>query len=333
MARLTSALLAFSLLFPVWAAAQVPLAIEGCEGLDPASLAAGLEVELADAAEALAGPPVPHVTLTCTAGLVRIEIADPLTDKRVEREVAEPSTDRARVLTLAVAQLFLTSWLELLLAPAEGPAAEAAEDLARSAVERASEPEAASGPTADAGPAADTVPSSGSITGELALEAGAHWRLEGENLATAAGALHGQVVVNGLVIVGLHVGAAWGRAFRARGLVDVGLAGGGLHAGLRTPPLGPFFVDGALRVGVEVLWLDGRAYRPDEVMSGTTIALVADAWLEVAPSLRAGPVTLALPLSFGGVVFAPEAQISGEPSVVTGGPTLGAAVRVSLVLE
>ena len=40
---------------------------------------------------------------------------DPVTDKSVARTVAMPALDRERVIAIAIAQLFLTSWLELLL--------------------------------------------------------------------------------------------------------------------------------------------------------------------------------------------------------------------------
>lgn len=327
-------------LAPAPASAQLAIAASGCEGLDVAAIEGALEVELAEARDALrAGAPV--VELSCSDG-VRIAIADPLTGKRVERTVPSPTIDRERVLTLAIAQLFLTSWLELLITPSDAPGAAAAEAHARAALEEAGVvPEVAAEPVATApDPAAaevaqtpePTEPASGP-TFEGLLGAGARVRLEGENLVTAAITLRAQILVDRIGIFGLVLGGQWGRTYRTRGAIDVWAADLGVALGARSPSLGPFFVDGVAGVAVGIEALEGRPYRPDMVVGGTTLALVLDGWLEVAPTLRAGPVRVGFPLVLGAVAFAPEALVSSEAPVITGGVYFSASVRVALSSE
>jgi hypothetical protein len=306
------------LLAPTLVQAQARLDASACEGIDAAAISSGLEIELADAAEALRdGRTV--ITLACGEE-VRIEVGDPITDKHVVRVVPMPELDRERVLTLAIAQLVLTSWLELLLAPQEGPAAEAAETVAREAV-------AAAEPTPP--PAPPPLSSTSPTRFELALDLGPHVRLEGESLVAAAAAVRAQLVVSSLVIVGARLGAEWSRAFRERGTID--LWGGSLavRAGLRTPPVESFYVDGAIELGVGLLSLEGHPVDPGAVSGGTTLAVVADGFVEIAPSLRTGELVIGLPLSIGGIVLAPDAIVSGERSVVTGGAIFSAALRLA----
>jgi hypothetical protein len=67
------------------------------------------------------------------------------------------------------------------------------------------------------------------------------------------------------------------------------------------------------------------------VQGGATLAIAADAALEVAPSLRLGPAVVALALGAGVMAFAPAGEVSGEPPVIVGGPWLSAALRVAIV--
>ena len=143
------------------------------------------------------------------------------------------------------------------------------------------------------------------------------------------GALRAQLVVDRLLVVGVRVGVEWGRAFRTRGTVDVWTIAPGLVAGVRTPELGPFFLDAVVGVAPSVILLEGRPSSPD-VEGGTTQAIAGEAMLELAPSLRAGPVIVALPLSVSGIAFAPNGQVTGEPPIVVGGTMVSAALRVGV---
>ena len=140
----------------------------------------------------------------------------------------------------------------------------------------------------------------------------------------------GVVAVDETLLVGARLAFEWGAADRARGVVRVYDAALGVLAGWRSPTFGPFSVDVTAAVSLAALVYDGDADRPD-VVGGTTVALVGELGLEVAPSLRFGPVAVSLPLGFAGVLFAPEGEVTGEPPVVAGGPVLSASLRVSFV--
>lgn len=351
------AVLAIGVLLSSWSAAStaradLTIAAPACEALDVREIERVLSIEIEDVAAEWREISAPVVLLGCAEGRVRIEITDPVTDKSVARTVSMPEVDRERVIAIAIAQLFLTSWLELLLDgdEAESPARIAAERMARGAVAEAgevvvqaeteaeSETEAETGAEAEIEAEAETeaeaggvvaVPGAARIGAEIAIEGGVRWRAEGENLGTALGALRAQVVVDRLLIVGVRAGLEWGRAFRTRGTIDVWTIAPGLVAGARTPELGPFFLDAVVGVAPSVVLLEGRPSSPD-VEGGTTQAVAGEALLEIAPSLRAGPVIVALPLSVSGIAFAPNGQVTGEPPIVVGGTMLSAALRVGV---
>lgn len=336
------------------ASAQVSIAAPSCEDLDLGALGQALDLEIAEVAVSFREVASPVVLLGCAPDSVRIEITDPVTDKSVARTVPRPAVDAERVLALAIAQLFLTSWLELLLEEEvpDAPGAEAAEARAREAVAAAlnlSDPPVSDAPPSesienedaaeapidpiDPSPATPIDPPASidpSVSFELSLEGGARWRSEGEQLGTAAGALRGQLVVDDLVLVGLRAGVEWGRAFRTRGSVDVFLTHLGLVVGLRTPALGPFVLDASLGVGAAVVVLEGRPNRTD-VEGGSTQAVAAEGLFELAPTLRAGPIAVSLPLVLSGVAFAPQGVVTDEAPVRVDGLALSAMLRIALV--
>lgn len=342
---------------PARATAAVGLSAPSCEGaVELDALSELVELEIDDVAAEWRD--APRVQLECAGERVRITIADPVTDKSVARTVAMPAVDRERVLALAIAQLFLTSWLELVVdrEAGAGPGAEEAERLARAAVEaavaeprggRSRGPEPAGPPTrSDAGERAsqavgvEPAPTVGAraststgrdvpVGGELALEGGLRLRTAGEGLATVLGGLRGLVVLDAAILVGATAVFEWGRAFRERGTVDVFTGALGVVAGWRSPELGPLSFDVTGDVSLAALAMHGVPTRVG-VHGGTTIALVAEAGLEVAPSLRAGSLRIALPLAVSGVAFAPSGQVSGEAPIVTEGLVLSAGLRVSL---
>lgn len=334
--------LALAALSPARAEADLALAAPSCEGIDFASLRALLEVEIGDVAAEWREVSTPVVLLGCAANRVRIEITDPVTDKSVARTIAMPELDRERVLAIAIAQLFLTSWVELLLDDdaATGPGAEAAERRARALIEaalaqepaRAPEPPAIEPTPTGEGPS-DEVPEEDTvrlrIDGELSLDGGVRLRTDGEQLVTALGALRGLLVIDGALLIGVRAGFEWGRAERQRGTIDLYGGALGLVAGWRSPALGPLSIDVVAIASLAALALEGHPGRAG-VIGGTTVALVGEATLELAPSLRAGPVSIALPLAVTGMAFAPEGEITGEAPIVAGGLSVSAALRISI---
>ncbi|AKV03807.1 hypothetical protein AKJ09_10470 [Labilithrix luteola] len=99
---------------------------EGCSGLRLEEVERVLRLELAAAASTWSTDPI-GVELQCEDEHVRVAATDPLTKKRLTREVdlSAARTDRERTLALVVSQLFLTSWSELLLPPPEPVVAQA----------------------------------------------------------------------------------------------------------------------------------------------------------------------------------------------------------------
>lgn len=335
------AALAIAALSPLRAKADLALAAPSCEDLELGSLRALLEVEIGDVAAEWRDVSTPVVLLGCAGDRVRIEITDPVTDKSVARTLPMPALDRERVLAIAIAQLFLTSWVELLIdeGAGTGPGVEAAERRARALIEAALErsevpPLEATDPIAQQpslppAPAPAEPPPRLRIDAELALDGGVRLRPEGEQLVTALGALRGLLVIDGALLVGLRAGFEWGRTTRERGTIDLYGGALGLVAGWRSPALGPLSLDVVAIASLAALALEGHPGRAG-VIGGTTIALVGEATLELAPSLRAGPVSIALPLAVTGMAFAPEGEITGEAPIVAGGLIVSAALRISI---
>ncbi|UJR82806.1 Hypothetical protein I5071_48710 [Sandaracinus amylolyticus] len=329
---------------PARARADLTIAAPSCSEVDLAEVQRLLEVELADVTLAWREVSTPVVLLGCTGDRVRIEITDPITDKSVARTIVWPSADRERVLALAIAQLFLTSWLELLIdgdAVVEGaPGAEEAERIARGAIEEAQTAAPPQEPVVEPPPPAPVVvappavepptpPPPPRIDAEISLEGGTRLRLDGEHLATASAGLRGAIVIDDSIVAGLRIATEFARTSRTRGDIDVYAGILGIGAAWRTPSLGPLFADLGVWVSGDLLVLEGRPASPD-VEGGTTIAIAAEAQLEVAPSLRLGPVVISVPLGLGVIAFAPDGEVTEEPPVIVGGPFFAAALRVAI---
>lgn len=76
-----------------------------------------LSVELEAMAKSWSGSEPLGVEISCEGATVRIVASDPLTEKRLSRDVrvASMKGDRDRTVALLISQLFLSSWSELLL--------------------------------------------------------------------------------------------------------------------------------------------------------------------------------------------------------------------------
>jgi hypothetical protein len=324
-------LFALLLCLPATAYADLTIAGPSCAELELAEIERLVEVEIGDVAAEWSERADPVVLLGCAEGTVRIEITDPVTDKSVARTiVAPPPEDAERVIALAVAQLFVTSWLELLIdgdhADSEG--AQEAERIARAAIEPEPVVPPIETPPVEPPPPIEPPSPGPSITGELTIEAGARYRVTDEALGTGIGALRGQLVIDSL-LVGARVALEWGRTSRTRGTIDAWLAAFGITAGWRSPPVGAFYVDVSAIVSVVYMALAGRP-SGSGVAGGTTQAIAAEIGAEVVPSIRLGPVIVGLALAVGGVLFAAPGVVTGERPVDVGGLALSAALRIGL---
>src|SRR5690606_27993696 len=136
---------------------RVTVRADDCQGLSQAEVGRLLDIELAMVTtEIRSGPPL-EVGLRCEGERLTIEVVDPLTRKRLARDVPAPAPEpgRERVVALAISQLFAASWLELLSASEPPPPPpddhapppdEAAVEAARRVAERSTEREAEPGP-------------------------------------------------------------------------------------------------------------------------------------------------------------------------------------------
>lgn len=317
--------LALFCLLPARASADLTIAGPSCAELELAEIERLVEVEIGDVAAEWSDRAEPVVLLGCAEGTVRIEITDPVTDKSVARTiVAPPPEDAERVIALAVAQLFVTSWLELLIDDSRaGEGAASAERIAREAIQPEPEPEPEPAP-----PPPPPPPQGPSIAGELAIDGGARYRATDEALGTGVGALRAQLAIDSL-LVGARLALEWGRASRTRGTIDAWLGAFGIAAGWRSPSLGAFYVDASAIVSIVYMLLQGRPTMSG-VAGGTTQAIAAEVGVEIVPSLRIGPVIAALPIALGGVLFAAPGVVSGERPVDAGGVVLSVALRIGL---
>ncbi|MCA9650015.1 MAG: hypothetical protein KC501_08910, partial [Myxococcales bacterium] len=95
---------------------RVVVEADRCIGLRSDEVGRLLDIELATVTTELrSGPPL-EVLLRCEQERMTIEVVDPLTRKRLSRDIPVPLPEpgRERVVALAISQLFAASWLELL---------------------------------------------------------------------------------------------------------------------------------------------------------------------------------------------------------------------------
>jgi hypothetical protein len=241
---------------------------------------------------------------------------DPVTDKRLQREVSLRRTkDRDRTVALLVSQLFLTSWSELLLRappdpalpppPAPPPAVtRAAEGLAREAIAPSSRRWLVS---AAAGPRVRDVASptlSGRVALRPALLMGEHWSLA------------------------LELGYERGAAKRASGSVAYGAAGALVGGGFRTTPWGPLVFEVGARAGAAYLDVRGDANAPAIGTSASGVAF--ELALGAGPTLHLGIARVGLELGVGLTAPRATAHVARDSDVVLGGPWAGLTLIVGV---
>lgn len=304
--------------------AQLAVAAPSCEGLDPSTLHARIELEIGEVAAEWQARSTPVVLLGCADDRVRIEITDPVTDKSVARTIAMPAVDRERVLGLAIAQLFLTSWLELLLPapslaqlPAPPPGGYAA--IARRAREAISVSEPSPPP-----------PHVLSRTIGLSVLGGLGVRDVEAPVLTQALALRAQVALDRTWALTIAVGLEHGVASRERGGVELWLGDVGLGADLT------LVRDGALTIGLGahggVVWsrLAGQPSRND-VRGDSAEGVGARIALAPRVGLELDGFVISLAVEAGVDLGLPIGLVKDERAVTAGGffgrALLGVGVR------
>lgn len=308
---------------------RVVMKAEGCEGLLPDEVGRVLDLELAMVTtEIRSGPPL-EVALRCAGERLTITVLDPLTRKRLERDVPAPAPEpgRERVVALAVSQLFAASWLELLSTtpPPPPPPDEptpppepTAIEAARRVAERSTEPEPAP-------------------PRELELLVGVGFRgraLESDGRMAAA---RSELLLRGWLRsrarasarVGLVALAGWdfGQSTRRLGQVrgHALTAGGGLAWSTRP--------GATVGLGGHVLLAGGWARvrglpREPGVPAGLNAGLTAEASTGLGPRVRYGRLRFDLDAEVGAMLRTPVGLVADGPPMTMGGLWAGVVLRL-----
>ncbi|MCX4243406.1 hypothetical protein [Paraliomyxa miuraensis] len=311
-------------------AARVIVRNEGCEGLVQDEVGRLLDIELAMVtSEIRSGPPL-EVALRCEAEQLTIAVVDPLTHKRLERDIPapEPEPGRERVVALAISQLFAASWLELLSATeppppppdvTKPPPDRAAVDAARRVAERSTEVE--------------RLPPRPSI--ELLAGVGARGRaLEGDGRFAAG---RTELLVRGWPDPGVGWAAllGWdvGQSSRSQGLVrgHALTLGGGMAWITARRRSG---VGGHVLLAGGVARIRGISREPGIPATSST-GLTAEASTGLGPRIRYGRLRIDLDAEIGAMLRAPVGTVNEgtEPPMSMGGLWAGLVLRLGGALR
>lgn len=286
------------------------LSVHECDELDRAELLALLELELDDVAASFREHEPPLVELRCHDDALRVRIEDPVTGKAIQRSVPRPDGAGAeRTIALAVAQLYVTSWLELLTPSAE-PLPDRPLDERRAVERRA---------RAAVAPALEAPPERDAALGEVLVFGGAGVRDLESPLPTFVVAASARFAPSASWSVVAGVGLEHGVAGRTRGDVEVWL--GHVELGVGVPVLreGPLTLDLSARAGVVLARLVGRPH--GDAVGGASLDDVGGRLVAGATAtLALDALLLSAAVDLGVDLHLPEGQVSGERSVVTAGP-------------
>lgn len=316
---------------------EATLAVEArrCEGLSVAEVERLLALELTTVAETGGIAEALTIDLDCRDDVIEIAVRDPVTRKRLAREIPAPSTGaagRERMVALAISQLFVASWLELLMPADERPKPE---------------PEVDPGAVAAARDVAETrVEPRRRHTGTLSLGVGSRFhRLDDDPLPVVRAGLDGIAWLHpnwGLLVNASYEG---GLARRSVGNVRVDALLLGAGAAVRWPAdrhLLALLATVSLEAGY--LRFAGEP-RGDAVAGPPTDGMGGGVGLEVGPCVRAGLLRASLLGSVGFMLRRPEALVARsstqvgdtttydfEDPVSLGGVWAGATLRLGLEL-
>jgi len=314
---------------------RVVVGAQGCEGLAPGEVGRLLDLELAMVTtEIRSGPPL-RVELHCGGERMTIEVVDPLTRKRLARDIPAPDPEpgRERVVALAISELFAASWLELLTTPVPPPpppddptpppdptAVEAARRMSERRIEHPPEPEPAPAPSRRAL--------------ELLVGAGARGRALLDDGRLGGG--HTELRLRSWLSPGLGVVAVvgWDLAQRSRrhGLVrgQVVTAGGGLAWGVWPSRVG---VGGHVSAAGGWARVRGLPHEPGGVDEGANAGLTGEVSLGLGPRVHYGRLRLDIDAEAGAMLRAPMGVVVGEPPMSMGGLWAGLALRLGGVVR
>jgi len=317
---------------PADAAASGPISVAtfGCGALRGDEVARLLDLELRTVTDEIReGPPL-LVQLRCEPSALVISVVDPLTRKRIERDIP-PLGDAAggeRIAALAVSQLFSASWLELLL-PAPDPQPQpldpppppsAVRAAKRAAAERAAPPRSY----------------------ELMLGAGVRGRSLESGAPFAAARLDGLFRAWLTPSVALVAVAGWdyGQAVRSLGQLRAQAFGAAGGLGWRFAPEQGVGVGGHMLAGAAYARVAGRPSQSDDV-GGATSGGTAELLASVGPRVAGSRIRLDFDFEVGGMLRSPVADVQTREAdgslgfdvpVTLGGLWIGAMLRLGAVL-
>lgn len=306
---------------------RISVETDGCGELDANEIALVLELELEEQAGSWEEIQAPPVSLGCTGDSLRIAVSDPITGKQLERAIPQPALEgRERSIALAISQLFLTSWLELLL-PAErrGPMPE----LPAPQVERATE---AARRAVPAESAAHVVEPEGSAIGALVwAHGGGRVRDLAEPFVLAFAAVRAGVEIDRRWSVFAQAAFERGEATRERGTVEATIGDFGVGLGFRVALVELLALEARAVFSALYVRLDGESSAP-LVRAGRTEAAAAQGAIEIGPVLEVGVFRAGLSIAAGLTLFAPEGHVSQEAPVRPGGGSFAAQLHLATIL-
>jgi hypothetical protein len=271
----------------------------------------GLELESAGLRDSSV---ILSVTFECEGSTLRITARDPLTSKQLVREIPAPATvaeGREREIALAASQLFLASWLELLLKDRPPPIAEGVSPEVVSAAE-------------DAAAAAVEV---GGARFDLGVGAGARLRSLGQVLPTGRAELRGGGWIGeaGPGIFG-RVAFEFGRAARDAGEVDLYAVLAGFDLAWRFDLSPSWGIDLGLSLAGGYAQLAGRDPQAG-IVAERVGGFTGEGGAFVGPVLLIGDAAIALLLEAGYTSPNPIGRVANGERVTPGGAWVGAGLR------
>lgn len=309
----------------------ITVTAQACGALRVDEVARRLGLELRTVLDEIRDGPPLQVSLRCDDTRLAITVVDPLTRKRIERDIPAPADEpgRERIVALAVSQLFNASWLELLL-PATPPEIEplppapprSATTAARQVAIRSTTP---------------------ARTFELLFGAGVRGRsLEsGEPFAASRLDVLFRVWMGPSVAIVAAAGWDYGQSLRGLGQIRAqafGVSGG---LGWRYNAGQVAGIGGHILAGSAFARVAGRPARGNDnsaVRRGGTGEIMTG----IGPRIRSGRFRLDLDLETGAMLRTPIALVQTRTSdgvivldepVTLGGLWLGAVLRLGLDLR
>lgn len=319
MTRAAIATAAIVLSIPLAASAQAPaltVELRDCAGMERADVQRLLAIELASVTEVQGRMPTLGVTVTCVGDVVRIEVRDPLTDKKIEREIPAPAASEPgaeRILALAASQLFVASWLELLVqedvtapAPAVRPAQRAAKAMVAKRIETH--------------PRRVTVGAEGDVRARDALAP----------FATFGFAIRGGLEVAPRLTAFARGRFEAGQVVRDLGVVDLRAVFVGLGAEWEPLRWDRWSLGTSVVFSAGWMGLEGRS--SPQAAGHPTDSFTTEMAIAAGPAVDLWDFRAALDLEIGGTVPGPIGTVGGDENVTPGRGWAGVGLRVDYQL-